>query len=103
MASSEESSYHSGGPPGGGDPGRDGGLADVLQDGPYVHRLGDEGDDPHLGPALRAGEGKCLVDARQQHDPKVASRGMPDGLRRIVRRGLDGVFGCRLSRYRGWR
>jgi hypothetical protein len=27
----------------------------VLQDGAHVHRFGNEGDDPHLGPTVRAG------------------------------------------------
>jgi len=48
-----------------GDTGRRGGFADALQDGPNIHRLGDEGDNPHLGPAPWAGQRKCLVDARQ--------------------------------------
>jgi hypothetical protein len=38
--------------PGGGDPRRGCRLADVLQDGPNIDRFRDEGDDPHLGPAL---------------------------------------------------
>ena len=33
----------------------------MLQNGPNVHRFGDEGDDPHLGPALRAGQRERLV------------------------------------------
>jgi hypothetical protein len=79
MACSVASSYHSGGPRaraiwGGG------GFADVLQDGPNVHRLGDEGDDAHLGAALRAGQRKRLVDARQQHHPmRAGDRRMGSG------------------------
>ena len=46
-----------------GDTGRGGGFADVFQDGTNVHRFGDENDDPHLGPAMRASQGKRLVDA----------------------------------------
>jgi hypothetical protein len=45
--------------------------ADVLQDGPHVHRLGDEGDDPPLGPAFWADQKERFVDAGQQHDPKI--------------------------------
>ncbi len=55
--------------PGGGDSGRGSGLADRLQDGPYVHRLGNKGDDPHIGPALRAGQRKNSPGANFRASP----------------------------------
>ena len=82
-----------------GDTGRGGGFADVLQNGLNVHRFGDEGDDPHLGPAPRVGAGKRLVDARKQHHLEVAGRGPPDCLWRILRCGFHCPVGCRRGRH----
>jgi hypothetical protein len=39
--------------------GGDASLGRLLQNTSHVHRLGDESDDPHLGPALGAGQGNA--------------------------------------------
>jgi hypothetical protein len=45
--------------------------ADVLKKWVHGRRLADEGDDGHLGTAHRAGPWEGLMDARQQHCPRI--------------------------------
>jgi hypothetical protein len=73
LASAAESSYHSGAPRAWAIRGC--GLAAMFQDGPYVHRLGDEDDDPHHGHAPWAGQRERFVAAHQEHGPQGAGGG----------------------------
>ena len=57
---------------GGRDPGWCRRLAEVGEDGAHGGGVGDEGDDPHLAPTLRAQEREYCVDAGQQQRPGVA-------------------------------
>jgi hypothetical protein len=48
-------------------------LAEVDEDVAYRCRLGDEGDDPHVGAAERVAEWEDLIDAGEQQHPRPDS------------------------------
>ncbi len=50
-------------------------LAEVDEDVAYHCRLGDEGDDPHVGAAERLAEWEDLIDAGEQQHPRADSFG----------------------------
>lgn len=63
-------------------------FANMIEDPLHRGCLGNEGHHPHLGPAHRAGQGKGLVDARQQQRPQIAGGGAKRFLRRLLIGGL---------------
>ncbi len=68
-------------PSGRADAWRLGRLADVLEIPPHRGGLGNEGDDAHVGVAVRADQGQGLEQACEQHGPQVVRRAAVTGCR----------------------
>ena len=66
-----------------GDPGRACRLADVRENGPDRRCLGHEGNDLHLGAAVRAGEREDLEQTGDEGGPQVPCRGTRQRIRAI--------------------
>ena len=67
---------HGGGPPrieSGAGFGWGGGLTQMPQARFHRQRVGDEGDEPHVGSAQPTAQGENRIDARQQQRPQIAS------------------------------
>jgi hypothetical protein len=59
-------------------------LTNIFEDERNREGLGHEGDDAQLGAALRAEQGKDLVDAGQEHGPEVSARPVVGGRLRVL-------------------